>query len=328
MLDAWLRPGPSSQTKPARLRYALELRVSRWALAHLPWLDRLGARITVRDLFSTPGDTLLTATVCRHLKRRYPRLRLNVVTRHPELLAHDPHLASRNRRPGWVVLDFWYLDLLLGRDRTTNVLAPTIDRLGIGPTDYRARVYLTSAERAGGRARVAGLPAPLISVNTLSAQPVKNWPRDRWTALVPALARRGSVVHLGDDREPDLPVARRFAGTLSMRESMAVVAACAVHVGPDSFLMHAANGLDVPSVIILGGSRTPASFGYAANHHLYVDLPCSGCWLSGHPGEECPHGLRCQHAITPDAVLAATDDLLARRSPSVADAPIPMTSIP
>lgn len=311
-LDSWLRPGPDAATWRARAGYRLRTHLSRWALARLPWLARVHARVTVRDLFSTPGDTLLTATLCRHIKQRFPTLRLNVVTRHPALLTHDPHVAALNRKPGWLVIDFWYLDLQTGKDRHTNVLAPTIEHLGVGPLEYRSRVYLTAAELAAGRRRVAGLRPPLISINTLSRQPVKNWPRDRWMGLLPALATRGSLLHVGDHREPDLPVARRFAGILSLRESMAVVAACAVHVGPDSFLMHAANGLDVPSVIIFGGSRTPASLGYAANHNLFADLACSGCWLTGHAGDECPHGLSCQLAITAHAILEAADDLLSR----------------
>jgi len=313
-----LRPGPAGEGLPARVAYSARTRATRWASAHLAFLNRLGARFTVRDLFSTPGDTLLTATLCRHLKQRHPRLRLNLVTKNAALLLHDPHLSEINGPPGLFVFDFWYLDIQQRRDRATNILAPAIAALGLGPLDYRARVYLTEAERADARVRLAALPRPLIAFNTLSAQPVKNWPLPRWNALLPELAKRGTLLQLGDDREPTLPGVSRFAGTLSLRESMAVLAECAIHLGPDSFLMHAANGLDVPSVIIFGGSRTPANLGYAANRNLFAELPCSGCWLTGHPGSECPYDLACMAAITPAAVLQAADDLLLSRSPIIA----------
>jgi ADP-heptose:LPS heptosyltransferase len=94
---------------------------------------------------------------------------------------------------------------------------------------------------------------------------------------------------------------------------MALLAECDLFVGPVTFLMHAANGLEVPAVIIFGGSHTPANAGYAGNINLYADLPCSGCWLTGHPGSECPHNLACMTAITPANVLAAADELLAQR---------------
>ena len=78
----------------------------------------------------------------------------------------------------------------------------------------------------------------------------------------------------------------------------------------------AANGLNVPSVIIFGGSHTPANSGYTENINLYTELPCSGCWLSGHPGSECPHDLACMTAIAPATVLAAVDEIMARPKPS------------
>ena len=314
-----LRPGPAGDGLPARLAYSARTRATRWASTHLACLNRLGSRFTVRDLFSTPGDTLLTATLCRHLKQRYPRLRLNLVTKNPDLLRHDPHLSEINGPLGLFVFDFWYLDIQQRRDRATNILAPAIAALGLGPLDYRARVYLTDAERADARARLAALPRPLIAFNTLSAQPVKNWPLPQWSALLSELAKRGTLLQLGDHREPSLPDVLRFAGTLSLRESMAVLAECALHLGPDSFLMHAANGLNVPSVIIFGGSRTPANLGYAANRNLFAELPCSGCWLTGHPGSECPHDLACMAVISPAAVLQAADGLLLAHSPKTAD---------
>jgi ADP-heptose:LPS heptosyltransferase len=298
-----------------RLVYSVQTRASRWAWPRLAWLNRIGARVTVRDLFSTPGDTLVTAILCRHLKQRWPRLRLNCVTRNPDLLTHDPHLDELNGPLGLFVADFWYLDIQQRRDKHTHILARSLAMLGLAGAEYRARVYLTEAERAAARARLAGIPAPRLSLNTLSAFPVKNWPLEKWQAILPELARRGALVQLGDDREPDFPGALRLAGQLSRRESLAVLGECAVHLGPDSFLMHGANGLDVPSVIIYGGSRTPANLGYAANRNLYTEMACSGCWLSGLPGSECPYGLACMEAISPAMVLAAVDELLAQPRP-------------
>jgi ADP-heptose:LPS heptosyltransferase len=287
-------------------------RIERWGLRNLDWLNRVGARFTVRDLYGSPGDTLLAAIVARQIKERWPRLRVNFITKNPDLVQHDPNFSQINAAPGIFGLDFWYHDLQARRDTHTNFLAPTFAQLGLRNGEYRGRVYLTDAERAGAREKLAGLPRPLIAINTLSAQPVKNWPLAQWRALVPELARRGSLVQLGDGREPALAQTKSFAGGSSKRESLALLGECALFVGPDTFLMHAANGLDVPAVIIFGGSRTPANSGYAANLNLYTELPCSGCWLTGHPGSECPHDLACMTAITPGAVLAAADEILAR----------------
>ena len=39
---------------------------------------------------------------------------------------------------------------------------------------------------------------------------------------------------------------KRFAGKLTMRESAAILAQADLHIGPDSLLMHMANGVDDP----------------------------------------------------------------------------------
>jgi ADP-heptose:LPS heptosyltransferase len=312
----WLRPGPRDQSRIALAAYSVRMRIERWGRRHLDWLNRMGARFTVRDLYGAPGDTLLAAIVARQLKERWPGLRLNFITRNPDLVQHDPNFSQINAAPGLFGVDFWYYDLQTRRDPHTNLLAPTFAALGLGHGEYRGRVYLTEAERAGAREKLARLPRPWLAVSTLSAQPVKNWPLAQWRAFVPELARRGSLVHLGDAREPVLPGTRSFAGQTSKRESLALLAECDLFIGPVTFLMHAANGLDVPAVVIFGGSHTPANAGYAENINLYAELPCSGCWLTGHPGSECPHGLACMAAITPGAVLAAVDEMLARRRAS------------
>jgi ADP-heptose:LPS heptosyltransferase len=308
----WLKPGPRNTSRPALLGYSLRKRAERWGLKNLAWLNRLHARFTLRDLYGSPGDTLLAATVVRQLKERWPGLRVNFITKNPDVVQHDPSISQINATPGLFGIDFWYYDLQTRRDTRTNLLSPTFSALGLDHAVYRAKAYLTDAERATACEKLAGLPRPLIAVNTLSAQPVKNWPMENWRQLIPELAKRGSLVHLGDGREPALPQVKKLTGTLSKRESMAILGECDLFLGPVTFLMHAANGLDVPSVIIFGGSHTPANSGYAENINIYTDLPCSGCWLSGHPGSECPNELACMTAITPAAVLAAVDEVLAR----------------
>jgi ADP-heptose:LPS heptosyltransferase len=118
-------------------------------------------------------------------------------------------------------------------------------------------------------------------------------------------------VHLGDAREPVIDGVHRLAGRLRLRESLSVLAHARVHVGGDSFLMHAANGLDVPSVIVFGGSRTPANVGYAANINLFAPMPCGPCWIHRVNGERCGQALACMAVITPAAVVGAVARLTA-----------------
>jgi ADP-heptose:LPS heptosyltransferase len=293
----------------AKLRWHLNAAVIR-----RPWLLNLvGARLTVFDVYGAPGDTLLTATLCRHLRQWYPRLRLNCVTRNPDLLMHDPNIDSVNEAEAYFSVWSWYPGVVGRRDGETNVLRETFERLGLRgrPFEYAARVYLTHEERAAGRQLLEASPLPILTFHTLTNQEVKNWSRDRWHDTLCQLRDRFHLVHLGDGREPVFDFVQRLAGTLTLRESMSVLSHAAVHIGGDSFLMHAANGLGIPSVIIFGGSRTPANVGYPSNANLFAPMACGPCWIHANDGERCDYDVRCMQMISPAEVIAAVDRFVA-----------------
>jgi ADP-heptose:LPS heptosyltransferase len=285
------------------------------ATRHLSWLNLGRARLTVEDAFGAPGDALLAVTVCRILKDKYPHIRINLVTHWPELVLHDPCLDTINGPKSYFVLRFWYPETVARKEREKNVLLETLQKAGITDYDYHARVHLTAAERSKGAQLLGELRPDAIerlAFSTLSKEHVKNWPQDRWVELLERLGSRFELIHLGDDREPQFPGVKRFAGKLSIRESMVILSQCQVYMGPDSFLMHAANGLDVPSVILFGGSRPPACLGYEENTNIYVPMPCGPCWLHDSRGDICPHGVVCMEGIGVDEVETAIQQKSAR----------------
>jgi ADP-heptose:LPS heptosyltransferase len=292
----------------AKVRWHL----NRWLLRRL-WLPRLGGMwLTIHDAFGAPGDTLLTAIVCRHIAERFPGIRINCITPNPELVKEDPHIHQLNGPETYICLRHWYLELIEHKQGKVNVLEESMRGIGIPTYDYRASVYLTEAERAAGLALLAGLSRPIISVNTRSKEPVKNWPPQHWERLVALLRTDYEVVQLGDETELKIEGVRSFGGRLGFRESMSVLSQAKAHVGSDSFLMHAANGLRVPSVILFGGSRTPANLGYAGNINLYVPMPCGPCYIHQSRDETCGHGIECMNRITVEEVHAAVLKLLNR----------------
>jgi ADP-heptose:LPS heptosyltransferase len=146
----------------------------------------------------------------------------------------------------------------------------------------------------------------------MSRELVKVWRFDYWEQLVERLTSLFTVIQLGDEREPFFPKVLAFGGRLTKRESMAVLSHATVHVGPDSFLTHAARGLSVPSVVIFGGSRPVGCFGYEQNVNLAVNLECSPCWLHNSVGQFCPHEMECMKLVSVDQVYAAVLTLIAR----------------
>jgi ADP-heptose:LPS heptosyltransferase len=306
--------GTTMIRRPDRVASKIRWQVNTRLVRRPSVLNVAGARLTVVDAFGTPGDTLLTAIVCRHLRQWYPRLRINCLTPNPDLLRHDPNIDTLNEPETYFSVWSWYPDLVARREGSTNVLKETFGRLGLAHRDYeyRARVYLTDAERARGWMQLAHPSKPVLTFHTRSREEVKDWPPSRWKEALAQLGKRFHLVQLGDDREPVLEGVQRLVG-LSMRESLGVLAHARIHIGADSFLMHAANGLDVRSVIIFGGSRPPGMLGYAANINLFEPMPCGPCWLQSSQGQRCEYGVACMDKISPAAVIAAVEELHTRR---------------
>jgi hypothetical protein len=291
-----------------RLKWHLNRRMGQ----NLWFLNLVGGRLTIISMFRSPGDTLLTGSLCRIIKAKHPRLRLNCQVEQPELLELDPSIDGLNQEAGPWTFHFEYLDLLSRKDGSTNILAPAMRRLGIRDYKYKCAVFITENERTNARRLVGKVERPMITINVMSRERMKIWGLESWRVLIAALSERFTIVQLGDKSEPCFENVLSFAGKLSLRESMAVLSLARMHIGPDSFLMHAANGLDVPSVIIFGGSRTDRNLGYSENINLCQKTDCSPCWLHSTKGDVCGHGMKCMELITPEMVLGAVDRLEAR----------------
>ncbi len=288
--------------------------VSRWFLPRLGLLEAMKGTLTLWDSFGTPGDTLLAGAIARIIVDHYPRLKINCVTPNPEVLREDPNIKTLNAAPDLVVLRFWYLEIIHRKDGETNLLAPTLSQLGIKEYGYRSKVFLTLSELewAFYQLRFIERHRSLITINVQSREKLKVWAVERWVELVSRLAARFEILQLGASDEPEIPGVTRFAGRLTLRESMAILSQAQLHVGGVSFLMHAANGLNVPSVIIYGGRETPKNSGYSTNINLYAKVPCSPCWLHDSHGDRCENGMKCMNDIGVDQVFESCVDLLLR----------------
>lgn len=272
-------------------------------------LGRTGGKLSVVNVFGSPGDTLLTGILCRSIKANWPGIKINCVTEQPELLQFDRAIDTFNKPIGAWRLNFDYLDLLAAKDPAMNVLEPVMRKIGINQYIYKCKVYLLDEEIRKAKTLVSELTRPILTFNIMSRETTKVWRLNYWRELIRTLAPRYTLVQLGDSSEPYMDEAISFAGKLSLRESMAVLSQARVHIGPDSFSMHAANGLDVPSVIIFGGSRTDKNAGYAGNVNLYEKMECGPCYLHSSKDEVCEFGVKCMDLITPEMVLRGVESL-------------------
>ena len=259
--------------------------------------------LTVIDRLGALGDALITANVIRCIKENYTNLRINCITPHPELIRLDPHIDKINQPETFYSFDSTYWELIVRKEKSQNIIEHNMLRLGLDKYDYKAAYYLSTEEKDWAEQETNKFDKPILAICTKSKEPVKNWPEANWSELVQDLKYKYSIIQLGDEKETIFEGAHRYAGKLSMRESAAILSKANYFIGPDSLLMHIANGLDIPSTIIFGGSRPVGCFGYSENFNLSSAPECSPCWI--HEGyESCDHDFMCMTAISVEEVIA------------------------
>ena len=264
-------------------------------------LSKRKSWLTIINRLGAPGDTLITANVIRCIKEQYSGLKINCITPHPELISLDPNIDSINQTETFYSFDSTYWELIVRKEKSQNIIEHNMLRLGIDKYDYKAGYYLSEVEKEWAKQKTSQFEKPILAICTKSKEPVKNWPETNWLELIQKLNAKFSIIQLGDYKEPTFEGVHRFAGKLSMRESAAILSKANYFIGPDSLLMHIANGLNIPSTIIFGGSRPVGCFGYSENINLSSAPECSPCWI--HEGyEACSHDFMCMDLIMPKMI--------------------------
>lgn len=270
-----------------------------------------------------PGDDLMLSTVLHELRQRGER-RLGVLTRFPELFTHSPDVEvvrpmrhdhlSLIARTGVRVDHAVYLagqrepDIDVAPPR--HILAEMCRTSGItGQIALRPYVYLSEAEQATASAYRVKPYIVMQSSRRASTVPLgtKEWKPEHFDAVARGLARHCRVVQIGQPGEPALAAAEDWRGQTTLRESAVLLAGAAGFVGLVGFLMHLARAVDCPAVIVAGGREHPRQSGYLAFTNLYSAVPCAPCWRRN----SCVAEHRCMTEITPAAVIAAVERLLA-----------------
>jgi heptosyltransferase-2 len=159
---------------------------------------------------------------------------------------------------------------------------------------------------------------PLLALAAAAAYgPAKEWPPERWSALIDRLGERHAVecvlVGAPGERERCLQIAAASqrgalvaAGETSVGQAIALLSRCAGFAGNDSGSMHVAGALGVPTVGLFG-STNPERTGPLGPRTRTVrhPLPCSPCLE-----RTCRFGhYDCLHRIAVDEVERALQEL-------------------
>jgi ADP-heptose:LPS heptosyltransferase len=220
-------------------------------------------------------------------------------------------------------------------DQNRRAVAAVVgEQPGAGPSDP-----LTASERTAGRRLLEALGIadrrPLVAIHPSGGRRVKQWDAARWGEVARRLRSDFGATILVSGSAADRPLATSLAevlapapvdltGRLSVREAMAVIAACDLFLSPDTGPMHMACAVDTPSVSIFGPSDPTRYFsggsGSPGTRHVVVraELWCSPCNQIRRPPRECagPAMPECLERVSVDAVYDAAAGLLRERRAS------------
>lgn len=178
------------------------------------------------------------------------------------------------------------------------------------PVDFGLRVRPSAAASLTRllAQRGARHDAPLIAVNPTAARPWKEWPEERWLAVVDVLAEQGTIVLVGgaEQRRRHRQLAARarrppldLTGATTLAELIALLDRCALHLAVDTGSLHVAAALGRPVVGIYGptppwrlGPYGRADFAISGHGACTVGCP-----------RACVRRRRCLSTIAPDDVI-------------------------
>ena len=114
-------------------------------------------------------------------------------------------------------------------------------------------------------------------------------------------------MQIGEAGRPALRNVINLCGEIPFRIAVLVMKRARLFLGLKGGLMHAANAVGVPSVIVWGGTTMPEFAAYREQHRVichYVD--CAPCGLR----RDCPYEKKCLTSIQVDEVYSAIDEAL------------------
>lgn len=124
-----------------------------------------------------------------------------------------------------------------------------------------------------------------------SCSPNKQWPRLHWFKLAKRLRRAGYDVrqfyYNGSWQIENVGQIK----TTTFRQAAAILGRCALYIGPEGGMHHAAAAVGIPAVVIFGGFIPPAVTGY--DFHTNITGGATACGSL----KKCDHCLKAMDAI-------------------------------
>lgn len=196
----------------------------------------------------------------------------------------------------------------------------------LGPVDLEDRAFwdlkLSAGERARARAAISGWSGAgrFMAASIGTKVDVNHWGADRWQSWARLLSARDpdlglALIGAPDEVQESASIAQcwsgpviNLCGSMTPRESAALLEMARLYVGHDSGPMHLAAAVGIHCVAVFSGRCEPGVWFPCGHGHriLYHQVPCTGCRRV--TCEEFDK--MCIRAIRVEDVVAATQELM------------------
>lgn len=222
------------------------------------------------------------------------------------------------RSPGEALLSVFGRDVVLNKERTTDLYAQALAPLGI-ETAGRVQISLSERARAEAAEAMLAVRGKPVAIAPGSRWAAKRWPPDRFARVAEAMHERGAeLVLIGGPGDADvLEVFRRECraplaadlSSLSVEGLAAGIARSRLLIACDSGPVHIATAVGVPSVVVFGPTSVRRWAPPPPSVAVSLELSCSPC--TNHGMNECPLGHHnCLRTLEPARVITAAERFL------------------
>ncbi|MCL5036614.1 MAG: glycosyltransferase family 9 protein [Chloroflexi bacterium] len=262
------------------------------------------------------GDVIMTTPVIRALHEKYPKMKINYITRIRRALWHNPFVS---KILPWEAPYDCYTDILkadkildfrglIEMERGIPAIPCLAGLAGVDLVKSTPDFYISGEDEKWVEKffRSNNLNfEKVISLQAGANSPARLWPWDNIKKLARLLADDGWMVLLLDDRgrEFETPGLYNLTAKTTLGRAAALIKSSSMLVGPDSSFLHIAAAFDVPCIgifsVIPPGLRIST---YPRARGIMAKTECSPCYDQFN---RCDHEPKfcCIRSITAEDVL-------------------------
>ena len=267
------------------------------------------------------GDDLLLSSLAKLLKQQ-KKTSICILTRYPELFAHNPNIAHVitlpkyrktfeslvKRLPAIFKEKFYqigYAEYERENDRDVlpdrHIIDVMCQKVGVKyVNETPPEIYLNDKEKNEFRIAANQICIQSSGISSKSYMKNKDWFVERYNEVVKGLnSGTYTFVQIGSEEDPLIDGVVDMRGKTSIRQTASLLYNSKYFIGTVGFLMHLAKAVNCKSIIVYGGRELPYQSGYSSNLNLYSKFECSPCGFRNF----CNYGRICMQNITVDLVL-------------------------